>query len=575
VPSDQIVQQVFGDWKAGPWHSLGPDKGAALGKRYDSINMQVYDNGTLGPRPCLFDVTGGTFTETLSAFLGAAFFHVDFYYALDDYSDAWVYVFDGSTTVRRINLAATQANDTVTISSAASIDTQVLPPRYDSTHQAKISRMPYFELNTTDGTYGGEAAITQFSHASAPGVQAVTQPASWSPHTIIKHRDRFWSWGDASNANRVHYSIPGDMTSAGAWTDADLSGSFDIGPIVTMPIVGVWQLYDSLIFAMKDLRWYVFRYTDDPQFGEVRYIGKSRIPDFSIQVAEAGDALYFLTENGGVSVVTSEKIDDEALDYISVPSGGPIDVDHYFYRGIVAPEHNAISLPFGVNSIPASSPSTLHKGDFSFDLVNGVWVKSLYWGVDSTDLAPSIVDTFEAGTSHFGFLAVPDDVSGSSWKAYVRPVTLNRPSHSTDNFASQTEVAAHSDDATDRFTGEIELTRWKAPESGTGVLEAIIIDFDYWNVAGFETPAFVVTIDYEHALGETLAASVGSLAAGDLEATLQYTSKRARVVLNPAALPAMSSAKINVTGIKSVAFVSIVAEFRVQSQEPLTSQGEA
>jgi len=327
------------------------------------------------------------------------------------------------------------------------------------------------------------------SHDPTPVATAITHPASWDPHTILKFRDRYWSWGDDTNKNRIHYSVPGDYTD---WTTSGTTGSIDVGADPNLPIVGVWPLYDSLIIAMRDFRWYLYRFTDDPQFGEIRYIGTKRIPDFAVQVAETGDSLIFLTENGGIVSITPNSIDDVSLDHIRVPTGTPLTTDHYFYRGLAAHDRNSVCLPFGVNGIPSNSAKEIFTGDMSLDFVNGVWVQSIYFGTN-TQWTPTFVEAFEAGVSHFGFLATPDDVSGSTWATYVRPATLNRPSNDDDEFSDGTEEAAHtSDTSTNQFYGQLYLAAFH-PEDEEGkpsaaTIESIIIEFDYWNASGFATP---------------------------------------------------------------------------------------
>ena len=56
MPTEQPEVVTYRDWKSGPWHSLGPDYGPNEGHNYDSVNMQVYANGALGPRPCLVSI---------------------------------------------------------------------------------------------------------------------------------------------------------------------------------------------------------------------------------------------------------------------------------------------------------------------------------------------------------------------------------------------------------------------------------------------------------------------------------------------------------------------------------------
>ena len=45
MPVEEPEVVTYNNWKAGPWHSLGPDYGPSEDHNYDCVNMQVYANG--------------------------------------------------------------------------------------------------------------------------------------------------------------------------------------------------------------------------------------------------------------------------------------------------------------------------------------------------------------------------------------------------------------------------------------------------------------------------------------------------------------------------------------------------
>ena len=66
-----------------------------------------------------------------------------------------------------------------------------------------------------------------------------------------------------------------------------------------MQIVGVWPVFDNLLIAMADSRWYRYTFTDDPDFGEIRYIGTKIIPDFAVTAATTGSPVLRACGGGG------------------------------------------------------------------------------------------------------------------------------------------------------------------------------------------------------------------------------------------------------------------------------------
>lgn len=578
MPAEQPEVVTYNAWRNGPWHSLGPEKGPQEGHNYDSVNMQVYKNGSLGPRPCLKEITASNWDVANPAeFTGAILAHENYTYALTGSAtdDKFLYVFgSGDTTQDRLKISD-GSHGTHALTGTDGFSKQSKPTRYAAAPESLIGTLHSEEIANTSVILAGDGVITSFDGGS-PAITAYTAsadgtltdneyPQNWDPHTLFSWRDRFWCWGDASNANRIHYSEIGESF------DWEALSYIDIGADSNKPIIGVWPVLDSLLIAMKDLRWYRFMFTDSPDFGEIRYIGTKRIPDFNVQPASPGESLVYLTRESGVVVVVGDEIDDMTLDYVRVPTDGEDDQPIYFLRGLEAQEQNSVSLPYQVDTVSASPGNNVYKGDRSLDLVNGVWVQSLYWGPASSDQNPSVVDAFRLGTSHFGYLALPDYNSGTYTRVYSRPVTLNRPSNSNDAWASNTEVAEHSDDSDDRFEGRVWLSTYRAPEKSLAAIEKVIIDFDYWRGSGWTNPAFTVKADYVHNGDDQSTLTVGSLDNADLSNSSNYTASSARVVIRPARMPLASQVDISITGIKSVALNEVTVVYAVEGQTPLTS----
>mgnify|MGYP003321584854 FL=1 len=203
----------------------------------------------------------------------------------------------------RLNLDNKDVEASIALTDSNAITRQSLPARYAAVPESIIGTLSHEEIGNEIAIVGGEAQYTNFASASVTTDTLTASdeyPSGWDPHTCFTWRDRYWSWGDASNANRIHYSAVGNNQS---WGTNDF---LDLGADSNRPIIGVWPIYDSLLIAMKDLRWYKFMFTDSPGFGEIRYIGTKRIPDFSVQPASAGDSLVYLTRDSGVVVATKD-----------------------------------------------------------------------------------------------------------------------------------------------------------------------------------------------------------------------------------------------------------------------------
>ena len=594
MPTEQPEVVTYRDWKSGPWHSLGPDYGPNEGHNYDSVNMQVYANGSLGPRPCLVSIC-----NSIDLWQGAddSKFKGCFWYQVDDFaggplsvladSDARFQMVEGESNQYAFDHSAA-ANTYISVD-LATFRTPLKPARYlvaghADSPESMISSMPYQRLGDKNVIVGGDGYFTDLDDTGSDAYQDITAgtagstneyPANWDPAALFSWRDRFWSWGDYDsgsnhNGNRIHYSGVGTPST---WQANDY---IDVGADPNLPIVGAWQVFDSLLIAMADSRWYKYTFTDSPDFGEIRYVGTKIIPDFFVTAATTGQAIVYATRQTGIVVATKDKIDDQAFKYITVPQDGDDSQDIFFLRGMAAHAHNAICLPYQVKTVSAAAPNNVYKGDRSIDQVNGVWTQHLYFGTgDDSVLETSFVDAVPMGNDHWGFFAVDThNTSGTNDDTlYVRPVTLNRPSNNADAFSDESEVATHTTDTDNRFEGTVWLSTYRPEEKNTAAIEKVIIDFDFWNSTGFTTPAFTVKADCVHEGDEISTITVGSLDASELSATggTSYVPKRGRVVLRPTRMPLSSQINISITGINSVAFKEISVVYAIQSQNPLTN----
>lgn len=601
MPAEEKDVVTYNNWKAGPWHSLGPEYGPQEGFNYDCVNMQVYANGSIGPRPCLSEI--GMYGDIIH---GASyqFFAGSVWYQATDYGMGPLST--GTDDKGRFHIVERASADPKywdeTSGGAATIGTSIdwstfreldKPARYSETGFASsseilISAMPFQRLGHNKIIIGGDGYLLGLDDTGTDGYQAITAsadsslgsneyPQLWDPAALFQWRDRFWSWGDFGpgsgtyNGNRIHYSAVGDIST---WTAL---GYIDVGGDSELPIIGVWPVFNSLLICMADNRWYRFSFADNPDFGELRYIGTKVIPDHYVTAAVTGNAIVYITRQSGVVVGNEEGVDDGSFAYVKIPNEGDDTVDAYFMRGVTSHAHNAICLPYKVKTVGSTVVNNVYKGDRSLELVNGVWTHHLYFGPgDDSVLNPAIVDVIPMGNDHYGFYALDEYNTHDQTQQnclYTRPVTLNRPSNSADTFSSNTEVARHTTDTDDRFEGTVWLSTYRPPEKTEAAIEKVIIDFDFWNSTGFTTPAFAVKADCVHQGDEISTISVGSLDASELASTsgTVYKPKRGRVVIRPARMPLSSQIDVSITGIKSVAFKEVSVVYAIERQTPTTN----
>ena len=153
MPTEEVDTVTYKEWINGPWHSLGPDYGPEQGHNYDSVNMQVYANGSLGTRPCLVSLCNGI---DLWAGGDDSKFKGCFWYQVDDFaggplsiladSDARFQIVEGESTQYAFDHSA-GANTTISVD-LTTFRTLLKPARYlvsgHAAHPASIiSSIPY------------------------------------------------------------------------------------------------------------------------------------------------------------------------------------------------------------------------------------------------------------------------------------------------------------------------------------------------------------------------------------------------------------------------------------------------
>ena len=164
VESQEIV--TYNSWVNGPWHSWGPEYGPKENHDYNCVNMQVYANGSLGPRPCLTPIMNGH--QIFSGGDDSTFKGI-FWYQVDDFAGGPLSVLaDSDARIQNVERQSVQraydhsSNAITTISEdLGTFRTPLKPARYlVSAHSASpesvISSMPYQRLGDKNVIVGGD-----------------------------------------------------------------------------------------------------------------------------------------------------------------------------------------------------------------------------------------------------------------------------------------------------------------------------------------------------------------------------------------------------------------------------------
>lgn len=491
---------VYDDWKGGNWGADGGVLGARLNpKRYRAINLQVYANGTLGPRPGWKELTPTSGSAPTSA------------NASDYYSAVWVPVLNTTygmiLFVSRSTAASTKRFDLDSLAWLTStLGVQASGP--DSTIEANGGSFTW--QNTQQLVVAG----TNIYNMSSNVTIALTHVSAFAPNSAIFYKDRLYTFGDSTFPNRVYYS------DASAFSTFQIGQYFDVGGggsgATSRPkIRGAWNVKDGLLFLVTagstsqidaHGEWWLMQGTN-PVTGTLKRVAMGRVPLYSSLMGMQGGALVGMDHSAGrgAMIMDGTQLDSKSLDFIR--AGGEI----YAYsagRNVATTfGEPSVIMPFIVKSTydntagySTSAGSSVgvnaENGMQAWELVHGVWTKSTWWNgaFAETVAAISKMDlVYGVGniTSNVLWCITNNSTSGPSggnWRIFSRDVCLDRPAFSTDTWSTATET--HSDLAA--ASGGLYSQLWLPEEYadlGWGRrVRRVTVDFDYWKVST-TTPA--------------------------------------------------------------------------------------
>lgn len=488
--SDNIERIVYDQWGTG-FTTRFQRSGVANTKQYTAQNMQVYENGTIGPRPWLRIWPSANYTVN-DALLNSSWCQwrpstTDSKGQLwvgylrnpgDSLNNVWYYNFPTSAWV-----AHTGIDSYVTSKSDGAIQWGTIND-WDSTG-VRIGSSVNVVMPPDSWIFGGEGGVDSTDTA----FDITWTDATNSIVNFCLYRDRVWGWHspDASTdpPNRLYY------TDAGSYVLSSAGGYFDIGAASEgYYIVGAWAMRESLLIAMSDGGWWVF--TGTPEQGSLRFIGNYVVPAHGACVAVLDNAAWFISPYGGqVCIASPSGVDTTSAGDI-YPWIGDIRWSIYHdCRGMASQQQQSVHLSTYRN-----------EQDQWFDgieFVNGTWTYCGYGKDRFSDTSSNLGyfrDSAVVGNGNaYAFLMddpdTPSPGSGNAAEAqvYTRDIVLNRPSRKSDYWSDSLEYAA-GDEATGLARGGLRLAPFGPPGEEVRVRQ-VTVDFQYWYDTGntvYETP---------------------------------------------------------------------------------------
>lgn len=456
--------RIYDKWRQGS-SGFNPDG------EYNSRNAQVYEDGTLGPRPGwkLISQTAGTKVHDISN----SDYPIGFtwYRETDDAEGLLLYFWDDSASVRKYDIfpLATQtwaAGGTLNLVSGAGISWH--PNGYDDNQ--KIQTWNDGFLLTAMGPYLAVAS------SSSPGTFTAPTIAAGSPRAVTIYRDRAYYWGISAYPGRVYYSDAADYSTVQSTSFFEVNSSPDQ---FAGAVTGMWNVKNALVIARKDDTWLVLTGTS-PENGTLRELGRDQVPDF-LASAIVDNEVYFVDRTGGgVIVATPSFIDGQSLAHVAPTA----------YSGslLVRPTNGWFPQTAVGDEITRSLflPARL-GGDSDLitaaERVNDVWNLSL-WTYEDDDPGDIL---FTGGRPNELYACVSDDTA--SLYLYSRNHTLNRPANSGD---TKSKALGLEDGPASAPSAQVDLGEVTAAEGKVIRPTKVVFDVGYWKGGNYSDPSLSV-----------------------------------------------------------------------------------
>jgi hypothetical protein len=562
----RIQSVTYSDWQKGAVFAKGltPNQGDVTD--YQSLNMQVYVDGTLGPRPYLKRVhqLNGTPVGTGG-------------WLIPQGSDTLLGFFPGlSSNVQRIKIndaSPSWSSKTAPIGSGEPITSLwtgfASTIAFNGLSNNHIHSMVSETLAFHSRGYWDPSTNSSFSTLADP-------PVTSSYYGTVPWKDRLFIWG---NGTRVLYSDAAAFT-----TFTSASQFFDVG---YSRIIALYPLRDALLIATEAGVWYALT-GNTPEAWSLREIGRGRRPDAGNRAAVFNNAVWFIGNAGeGVTVVTPEGVNTAELSHVR-PLGA-VEITHDYFRAtpfipmppVASEARQGLILPYIQNDFGKSAS----RGLGSIDFVNQSAHRSHYWATTTLGYGHDTA-AFEPR-----WIYGPVMLGGRMWFAvnesngpnnttdcialYSRDFTLNRPSRNSDPYSGKLEelagVNSQNGGTVNMTAGTLGLREYAAEPGYEVRIRQIIMDVSYWgtNSGEYEAPNLTATI-YGAAGGLASAPTTTEFETTPIALFSDTSAVGAsgRIVWRPVPTSFQPSIRVEFSLIRSIAFRKIVVEYEIRPTRP-------
>lgn len=562
---------AFEDWSGGNWGSKGSIN--ADPNQIRAVNMQVYANGSIGPRPGWKELPATVGTAPAPAASGM-------------FRTIWV---PGDSTftngillfIARGTAAATKLYDPTTGTWTAS--TLGVMNSADGPAETNAGSVAY--LNPSQLVVKATDIYNPITDVDA----AITYPSSFAPNQSVFYRERMYSWGDATFPNRVYYS------DAAAFSTFTAGNFFDVGSggatAASRPAIrGLWPLREGMLIlttANKNQRqpWFEWWYLTgaNPVSGSLRRLGYGKGPSYPALCTEYNSKVIGLDFDRffGGWVHDGSNVDLNILSHLrnnfDSPSflAGRNAISGYMQPFIVLPY---ISKTYGdpTATLPSGFGEHFLNGLQAWVLVNGVWTQELWWeGVTDITLTSGFpylqgITTFH-GDKMIAATCTSSDGNGA-YRFWSRDICLNRPVIASVDTWSQA-IESNSDTTSTGQISRLYLPEIVAPSAAGIRATRVVVEFDYWKNSNF-LPASTASM--------AIQVCGRSLEGGPQYATDEQTSDtgwnladssgfiplRGRYVFDLPEVPFTGMVQLRFTSVINIAFWKVFVYTEVDTEDP-------
>lgn len=585
---------IFDKWDAGGFLAGGSFR---AGTRYNSLNMQRYANGSIGPRPGWRKLTmSADASSSVPAYTSAANMRgggISWHpYAPNTWTRGAVFFVGGfsvGSATRRINMET--AGSAIYFTGDLNIQASGGGILGALTDKQRTNTFGHAVVQSSQDVWMG---CNLYRARTDLITSATLRTVSANVHRFARaavYKNRVYGW--APNSNAIYdYIVYSSSTNASDFSGGD-SGAFNLSGAVNSNLVvpvGLWPLSSGLlIYASSSLasfdpaeysttnfgtapevgHWYILT-GPSPSSGTLTYLGQDIGPIcYSLGIAKDNKLLFPMFKRGW-AVHDGSRLDKESLVDLR-PGRGFADLTFSWYNPAQTLGKAGLVLPFNVTTTDPTATTTAagaSVGEFygtglgAFEYINGAWTEHLYNHGQSDFVG---ISNFEHDKLVMAHAETLDGGATYRPQIYTRDVTLDRPATTTNantnnQFSSSTETATTgAGGRTGKMYCKLETGEYMLPNYLATKPAAIIIDYDYWNSADFDT---VCGFDVDFVYRDITSNDKVTIRVNDATITPPGTStglapKRGRAVLNLAYRVATGTFQVRIDNIVGCAIHSI------------------